>query len=122
MIKKKHRQGVSEVNLVVRHLRLENATVENIQSASEEINQIYGLDAMSFDHTSQVITLAYDASQILLDGIEDVLRKHGVEVGHDWWTHFKEGYYRFVDKNVKDNAHAVPHCCNKTPTGTKRKE
>ena len=122
MNEREHRPGVSEVNLVVRHLKLENATVENIRSASEEINQIYGLDAMSFDQTTQVINLAYDASQIMIVGIEDVLEKHGIKIAHDWWTHFKEGYYRFVDQNVKDNSHALPHCCNKAPTGAKRKK
>jgi hypothetical protein len=118
----KHRPGVSEVNLVVRHLKLENATPQKVLSASEEIEQIYGLDAISFDQKTQVINLAYDASQIMIDGIEYVLKQHGMEISHDWWTRFKEGYYRFVDQNVKDNAKAVSHCCNKPPIGAKSKK
>ena len=51
----------------------------------------------------------------------DVLKKHAVEVSHDWWTRFKTGYYRFVDDNVKDNAGHEPWSCHQSPPGNKRK-
>lgn len=121
MSKKEHRLGVSEVNLVVRHLKLEGATSENINSAIEEIDQLYGLDGVSFDEKSQVINLAYDASRLGIEGIEEILKKYELEVGHDWWTNLKEGYYSFVDQNVKDNAKHQPICCNKTPPGAGKK-
>lgn len=112
-----HRLGVSEVNLVVRHLKLEPLKQTKLQEAIAEIDKIYGLDAISFDEKSHVLNLAYDASRICLDGIEEVLKQHDVEVGHDWWTHFKEGYYKFVDQNVKDNASHEPWSCHKRPPG-----
>lgn len=113
-----HRLGVSEVNLVVRHLKLDTKSVDSIQDALSEIDKLYGLDAVSFDEKSQVLNLAYDASRLCLDGIEDVLAKYGIEVGHDWWTHFKEGYYKFVDENVKDNAGHEPWSCHSNPPGS----
>ena len=121
MIEKEHRLGVSEVNLVVRHLKLENTMPENIKAAIDEIDQLYGLDTVSFDEKAQVINLAYDASRVCIDGIECILEKHKLEVSHDWWTNFKEGYYRFVDQNVKDNAKHEPLSCHKVPPGAGRK-
>ena len=121
MSKKEHRLGVSEINLVVRHLKLEPADQNNLQAVVAEVDQLYGLDAISFDEKSHVLNLAYDASRICLDGIEDVLKKHGVEVSHDWWTHFKEGYYKCIDGNVKDNANHEPWSCHQTPQDASRK-
>lgn len=119
--KKEHRLGVSELNLVVRHLKLEAKGLENIQETIDEIDQLYGLDGVSFDEKTQVLNLAYDASRLCLDGIEEILGRHGIEVGHDWWTHFKEGYYKFVDDNVKDNAKREPWSCHQSPPVSKRK-
>lgn len=116
-----HRLGVSEVNLVVRHLKLDPNTDSDIEPALEEIDEIYGLDGVSFDQTSQVLNIAYDASRVSIEGIEAVLQKHGIEVAHDWWTHFKESYYRFVDQNVKDYARHAPWSCHQAPQGKKKK-
>jgi hypothetical protein len=68
MGKKEHRLGVSEINLVVRHLKLAP-----------------------------------------------------VDVSHDWWTHFKEGYYKCIDGNVKDNANHEPWSCHQIPLAAGRK-
>merc|ERR1711991_358420 len=121
MSDKKHRLGVSEVNLVVRHLKLEPTEAASIKTAIDEIDHLYGLDSISFDGRSHVLNLAYDASRLCLDGIEDLLTKHKIEISHDWWTHFKEGYYKFVDQNIKDNATHEPWSCHKPPPGGGRK-
>lgn len=115
MAKKEHRLGVSEVNLVTRHLKLEAAASEQITKAVDEVDHVYGLDAVSFDEKSGVLNLSYDASRTSIEGVEEILEKHGLSISHDWWTHFKESYYRFVDENVKDNAHHEPWSCHKQP-------
>ncbi|WP_018624926.1 hypothetical protein [Kangiella aquimarina] len=121
MKKTEHRLGVSEVNLVVRHLKIDLKNDANINEAISEIDKLYGLDAVSFDEKTQVLNLAYDASRICLDDIEDVLMKFGIEVGHDWWTHLKESYYKFVDENVQENAGHEPWSCHKSSQGNTRK-
>ncbi len=113
MKKKEHRLGVSEVNLVVRHLKLERAPPEKIQAVVEEIDKLFGMDSVSCDEKSQVLNMAYDASKLCIDGIEEILKKHDVDLNHGWWTHFKEEHYRFVDRNVKDNAKRDPWSCHK---------
>ena len=101
-----HRVGVRENNLVVRNLKLSNVTSENIDALIEEIDQMFGLDEVSFNRKEEEIHLAYDA----------------VNIHDDWWTHTKESYYKFCDQNVKDNFKHEPWSCHKTPPGSiKRK-
>lgn len=115
MKKAEHRLGVSENNLVHRHLKLVDVNTQRIALAIAEIDEIYGMDGVSFDEESQVLNVAYDASRTCIDCIEDILVKHHLEISRDWWTRFKEGHYRFVDQNVKDNAEHVPFSCHKIP-------
>lgn len=115
-----HRVGVQEANLVVRHLKLENVNAENKLAMIAEIDQIFGLDNVSFDEKTQSINLAYDASRCNIESLEEIIKKHGADIAHDIWTHFKESYYQYVDQNVKDNAEHEPWRCHKTPPGSKK--
>lgn len=108
-----HRVGVKEATLVARHLKLEGINENNKQLIIEEIDQTFGLDSVSFDDKSNTLNLAYDAVRCNLDGIEAIIKQHGADISHDWWTHFKEGYYQFVDQNIKDNAVHQPISCHK---------
>ncbi|TWX54645.1 cation transporter [Colwellia hornerae] len=110
-----HRVGVRENNLVVRNLKLSNVTEKNISALIEEIDQMFGLDEVSFNPKDGSIHLAYDAVNLNLDGIEEVIRKHEIDIHDDWWTHTKESYYKFCDQNTKDNFTHEPWSCHKTP-------
>lgn len=115
MKKHEHRLGVSEVTLVVRHLKLQPGTETDMPAAMEEMNQLYGMDDVSYDEQSHVLNLAYDARRLDLDGIEKLLEKHNIIISRGWWSNFKESYYRFVDQNVKDNANFEPQSCLQHP-------
>jgi len=116
-----HRVGVKEANLVTRNLRLSNVNDENRSALMEEIDQLFGIDEASFNTKEKAIYLAYDATNINLDGIEDIIKKHGADIHDDWWTHTKEDYYKFVDQNVKDNAKRTPWSCHKRPPSAGKK-
>jgi len=116
-----HRVGVREQNLVVRNLKLSNVTEESCDELVKEIDQLFGIDEVSYNIKEGEIHLAYDAANVSLDGIEEVIRKYGADVHNDWWTHTKESYYKFVDQNVKDNAAHKPWSCHKVPPGASRK-
>ena len=116
-----HRVGVREQNLVVRNLKLSNVTEESCDELVKEIDQLFGIDEVSYNIKEGEIHLAYDAANINLDGIEEVIRKHGADVHDDWWTHTKESYYKFVDQNIKDNSAHKPWSCHKVPPGASRK-
>lgn len=117
-----HRVGVSEANLVIRNLRLSNVNDGNREALMEEIDELFGIDEAVYNTEEKSIYLAYDALNLNLDGIEDVIRKHGVDINDDWWTHTKEEYYKFVDQNIKDNAQHTPWSCHKTPPGTGKRK
>lgn len=112
-----HRVGVREQNLVVRNLKLGNVTTQNCDALVDEIDRLFGIDGVSYNIKTGEIHLAYDAVNINLDGIEQVIRKHGADIHDDWWSHTKESYYKFVDQNVKENAEHKPWSCHQTPPG-----
>jgi len=109
---REHRLGVSEVNLVTRHLKFYSSDLNAVHAAVADIDELYGLDSVSFDEKKRKLHLAYDASRLCLDCVEDILEKHAVEISRDWWSRFKEEHYRFVDQNVKDNAKQEPWSCH----------
>ncbi|QUM75686.1 cation transporter [Moritella sp. 24] len=111
-----HRPDVNEANLVTRNLRLSN--VVNRNELINEIDQLTGIDDVSYKDEENKIYLAYDASNLCLDDIEDIIRKHGTDIHDDWWTHTKQSFYKFVDQNVKDNAEHTAICCHKPPLRT----
>ena len=117
-----HRVGVRESNLVVRNLRLAKVTEKNIDALIEEIDQMFGLDEVSFNRKGESIYLAYDAVNLNLDGIVEVIKKHGVDIHDDWWTRTKESYYKFCDQNTKDNFKHEPWSCHKTPPGSVKRK
>ncbi|WP_283709493.1 cation transporter [Pseudoalteromonas prydzensis] len=116
-----HRVGVREQNLVVRNLKLSNVTEESCDELVKEIDQLFGIDEVSYNIKEGEIHLAYDAANVSLDGIEEVIRKYGADVHDDWWTHTKESYYKFVDRNIKDNSVHKPWSCHQSPSGAGRK-
>lgn len=107
-----HRLGVSETNLVKRNLKLKPCNQHHIDDAVQEIDQLFGLDNVSFNEASWKLSVAYDASRICLDRIEEALTNNDVEVDGGWWTRLKESHYKFVDQNVKDNSNREPWSCH----------
>lgn len=114
---KTHKVGVNENWLMSRHLRLEGSVEKNHQLIVQEVDQLLGVDAVSINLSECLLNVAYDATKRQLDEIEDVVRKYECDIADDWWTHFKESYYKFVDQNVKDNARREPWSCHKRPPG-----
>ncbi|AJY52769.1 MULTISPECIES: hypothetical protein [Halomonadaceae] len=107
-----HRLGVSEANLVTRKLKLEPCSQRELEIALQEIDQLYGLDSVAFDENKRMLRLAYDASRICIECVEEVLTRHSIDISHGWWNRFKEDHYRFVDQNIKDNAAKDPWSCH----------
>ena len=122
MEKHEHRLGVSEINLVERHLKLIPQDKSKISFLLKELDELYGMDEVSLDANQWVIRLAYDATRINLEEVETLLTQHGVQVSDDWWTHVKEGYYKFVDRNVQENAAHEPWSCHTDPQHSPRKK
>ena len=117
----KHRVGVKEVNLVVRHLKLEGVNETNRDAIIEAIDHTFGIDSVQYDDKTATLHLAYDATNCELDGLEEMFIQFDIDISHDWWTRFKEGYYQFVDENVRNNATHVAWSCHRVPPSTGHK-
>tara|TARA_R110001599_G_C12268060_1_gene661056 strand:+ start:2258 stop:2599 length:342 start_codon:yes stop_codon:yes gene_type:complete len=109
---REHRLGVSHTTLVHRHLKLDTKDLSAIKASVAEIDELYGMDSVSFDEKKRKLHLAYDALRLCINCVEEILEKHAVEISHDWWNRFKEEHYQFVDQNVKDNARKEPWKCH----------
>jgi hypothetical protein len=113
---KEHRLGVSEVNLVKRSLALVQPVDSTaLQRSLEEIDQLYGIDEVHFDSYTAKLHFSYDATRLCIDCVEEILTRYDLYPRNDWWTHFKEEHYRFVDQNIKDNAQHEPWSCHQNP-------
>ena len=115
MANKDHRLGVDEVNLVKRRLRVIEPNEEAMAQAVEEIDAIYGMDEVVYDAEAHELYVAYDASRICLNCVEEILKAERVAIDQGWWNRFKEEYYKFIDQNVKENAKHEPFSCHKIP-------
>ncbi len=110
-----HKPGVHEAYLVKRHLKLGDLDTEKTEAIAQEIGQLLGVDTVTLNSETRRLDIAYDASQLSIEQVEEIVRKHGSDLDHSWWTHFKEGWYSFTDQNVRDNAKHEPWCCSKVP-------
>ena len=119
MTEHNHRLGVSEVNLVKRHLRLSLENEQEIKAAIDELDNLYGMDSLSFDAAGGVLT-AYDATRFSIEDVESILGKHNVQLVDSWWTQMKEDYYKFIDNNVRENAKHEPWSCHSDPNTSRR--
>lgn len=110
-----HRPGVKEINLVYRYLKLEGVKQSNKDKIIESIDSVIGVETVSYDEQHSLLTLAYDATQCELDDFESLLQHFGADIDSGLWTKLKEGYYKFIDQNVKDNAEHDPLSSNSLP-------
>lgn len=112
MSDKERRLGVSEANLVTRRLKLKPSGETALKAAIGEIDELFGLERVTFEPDKRRLDVAYDASRLCLDHIEGILSWHAIAFSNGWWTRVKESHYRFVDQNIKDNASKEPWSCH----------
>ena len=84
-------------------------------SLAQEIDRLVGVDSVALDKDSRRLDIAYDASHLRIEQLEEIVRKHGTDLDHGWWTQFKEGWYRFSDRNLRDNILHEPWSSTKLP-------
>ncbi len=111
----KHRPGIHEGYLMSRCLKIEGAEEVERQHIIHAIDQLKGVDLVSFVKENSKLKVVYDGSMLSVDDIEQVVRENGCRFADDWWNRYKLGWYRYTDENVRSSAKHVPHCCNKPP-------
>lgn len=109
---REHRLGINANTLVTRKLRLETSDSQKLQQSIVEIDNLYGIDSVSFNNRKRTLCVSYDALRLCIECVEEILTRHGIEISQGWWNRFKEEHYRFVDQNIKDNAAKDPWNCH----------
>ena len=115
MSTKKHRPGINDGYLVTRRLKIEGLSAQNKESLTNQIDRLMGVDGVSLFEDKNLLKVAYDGSKLGINELEEIIESQHCHLAQDWWSRWKLGWYRSTDKNIKDNAAYVPHCCNKPP-------
>ena len=113
---KAHRKGINEAFLVRHTLKITGLNQDNADKIQGDLIQMDGVDQVAVRQEDGVLSASYDASYLGIDEIIGVVRGNGAEIKENWWARMKIGWARQTDRNLQDNAHHHPHCCNKTPS------
>jgi len=109
------------VFVVVRKLSMSLSTpIENLNKAQVSLQQQTGVKSIEYLESKHRMDVTYDASVINIAQILGMLEMTEVSVVKSRWQRYRIGYYRFVDKNIYDNARYNPVCCNKSPSIRRR--
>lgn len=115
------RSDVHAAFRVKRHLILQQPAETIASTIVEQIRLQPGVAAVMFDPESRRLDIEYDASQLQIGEVREIVRDQGGEFERGWWANLRAHWYRFTDQNIRDNARHEPHCCNKAPPGKLRK-
>ena len=107
--------GIDNGYTVKRRTALTGISPLNCRAIIQALEKMPGVARASIDERTSRLTLSYDSSKRNISEIETVLQAYDGGFAEDWWTRFKIGWYRNLDTNARDNAHAEVHCCNKPP-------
>lgn len=87
---------MDEVTLVKLSLKLTEPNKSTIEQAPQEIDAIYGMGETCFDAEFHELYVAYGASRICLNCVDEILKNQRVKFDLGWWNRFKEKYYKFI--------------------------
>lgn len=113
MRRTEHKPGIHEQFLKTRRLKLGDLPAEQRATLVADLDQLCGVNDVSFDAEKHVLTVEYDVTKACLDVVEEVVDKHHGTLTTGWWSRFKEGWYRFTDNNIRANSTHEPLSCHK---------
>ncbi|TCK02710.1 hypothetical protein [Marinobacterium mangrovicola] len=105
-----------ELNLefiLKRRLKLVKQAVDK-ELLQSRLEALVGMASVHWQGEQQ-LELRYDASQLQLDQVIEVLVQSGAGLEHGRLAQLRLGWYRMTDRNTWDSSRHVPHCCNKSP-------
>ncbi|MDD3762896.1 MAG: hypothetical protein VX836_19815 [Pseudomonadota bacterium] len=114
---KPHKPGIHEACLVTRKLLLAGLDDDKAALLSSALADFDGIDSAALDRRRSRLRVVYDAARIDIDALERLVRECGLSIDDSRWARIKEGWYRFVDENVRDNFRSQPRGCHHPPPG-----
>ena len=111
MMAKYLRPGIYGIFLLSRSLRFIGSESLDSELIVTRIEDMPGINTVSLDKDQLVLHLSYDASQLSINEIDEVIEKCGIRFSRDWWTRVKKNWYQFTDSNSRSNANHRSDCC-----------
>lgn len=99
--------------ILKRRLKLASVAFDK-QRADTRLKALVGMAYVKWCDDWQ-LELRYDASQLQLDQILEVLAQCGAGLKQGAMARMRINWYRMTDRNTWDSSRHVPHCCNKSP-------
>ena len=86
------------------------------QGLEESLRLLSGVVFAEFRIGKSVLSIHYDATQILYSDILEKMENLGIGIPNSILFKWKKGWIKFAEANMRDNAKAAPPvCCNKLP-------
>ncbi|MEH6472762.1 MAG: hypothetical protein V7752_16080 [Halopseudomonas sp.] len=108
--------AIADGFVVKRQLRLD-VGIGDLTTTLASIRALPGMISAVITTRDQ-LALKYDASQIQIDRVLELLARSDISIRRGYWQRHCLRWYRFVDHNTAANAQSTSsHCCNKPPKG-----
>lgn len=111
---KAHHKGIHEAFLVKRRIKVVNLQEHGTSRLKDDLEKQKGIDWVSLDRRD-VIIVHYDASCCSLDELIPIIAQHGCHLDTNIGSRIRNGWYRFTDNNIHENARHKGACCSKPP-------
>jgi uncharacterized protein YchJ len=99
-----------------------NITIPSLQHEADSrsvrgvVDTLAGVCQAEVELRRHRLKVRYDVTQVDFQMIKAELETAGYPTATGRWLRIKERWYRFIDTNMRENAHAPPPaCCNKPP-------
>lgn len=108
----KRAKGPFDVN---RRIAVASGSPEQLHQAIQRLREMAPVIDVELDRQNR-LHVVYDASRLGMREIESLLGNSGITTGNGFWSNLKQGWYRFLDDNARDNARSGGGaCCNRPP-------
>lgn len=98
-----------------RRIAVASGSPEQLHQAIQRLRAMAPVIDVELDRQNR-LHVVYDASRLGMREIESLLGNSGITPGNGFWMSLKQGWYRFLDDNARENARTGSGaCCNRPP-------
>lgn len=100
---------------VKRRIAVASGSPEQLHQAIQRLREKAPVIDVELDRKNR-LRVSYDASRLGMREIESLLGNSGITLDNGYWSSLKQGWYRFLDDNARENARTGSGaCCNRPP-------
>jgi hypothetical protein len=108
------KNGLNEAFAVTRNIPVGDAAAEALEAAARNLAALDGVAHARVVGQGR-LQVRYDTSRLGFWDIERMLDEAGVARATGLWWRMKSEWFRYTDRNSRDNVQHVAACCSKPP-------